>query len=172
MKHVTLGVTCAQEIKDITVKGLEAEVHKLLARHKSELAAVQQAALEDARRQHDIMQAQHELAARQMKERMNKVGKGLDGGGGLGLWSDFQGSLSWAGMYVPRMPPTPVHHHICPQPQCTTTALQPPFTTLLLKPKPQCTTLLLKPENPCTTLALRVATNPPCPALPFLPCRY
>ncbi|GFR47914.1 hypothetical protein Agub_g9714 [Astrephomene gubernaculifera] len=60
----------AAEIKDVTVKGLEGEVQKLLARHKAELAAAQQAAADEARRHLDSYVAQNEVAVRQLKERM------------------------------------------------------------------------------------------------------
>lgn len=62
----------AAEIKDVTVKGLEGEVQKLLSRHKAELAAVQQAAAEEARRHLDTYVAQNELAVRQLKERLGR----------------------------------------------------------------------------------------------------
>ncbi|KAG2454006.1 hypothetical protein HYH02_001049 [Chlamydomonas schloesseri] len=60
----------AAEIKDMTVKGLEGEVQKLLARHKAELSAAQQAAADEARRHLDTYVAQNEAAVRQLKERM------------------------------------------------------------------------------------------------------
>ncbi|KXZ53290.1 hypothetical protein GPECTOR_7g1184 [Gonium pectorale] len=60
----------AAEIKDVTVKGLEGEVQKLLARHRAELSAAQQAAAEEARRHLDNYVAQNEVAVRQLKERM------------------------------------------------------------------------------------------------------
>lgn len=61
----------ASEIKDLTVKGLEGEVQKLLARHKAELSAVQQAASDEARKQLDAYITQNELAVRQLKERLS-----------------------------------------------------------------------------------------------------
>ncbi|KAG2432445.1 hypothetical protein HXX76_008791 [Chlamydomonas incerta] len=60
----------AAEIKDMTVKGLEGEVQKLLSRHKAELSAAQQAAADEARRHLDNYVAQNEAAVRQLKERM------------------------------------------------------------------------------------------------------
>lgn len=49
------------------------QVQKLLAKHKAEIQAVQQAAAEDTRRLLDVAGAQHELAVRQLKERLAKV---------------------------------------------------------------------------------------------------
>lgn len=63
------------EVKELTVKGLEAEVQKLLARHKAELQAVQAGSTEEARRALDVAAAQHELALRALKERLTKVGQ-------------------------------------------------------------------------------------------------
>ncbi|GLC34800.1 hypothetical protein PLESTM_000241500 [Pleodorina starrii] len=62
----------ATEIKDVTVKGLEGEVQKLLARHRAELSAAQQAAADEARRHLDTYVAQNEAAVRQLKERMSR----------------------------------------------------------------------------------------------------
>lgn len=42
-------------------------------RHKSELAAVQQAAAEESRRQLEVQAVHHEMALKQLKERMIKV---------------------------------------------------------------------------------------------------
>ncbi|KAG2485000.1 hypothetical protein HYH03_016204 [Edaphochlamys debaryana] len=62
----------ASEIKDVTVKGLEGEVQKLLARHRAELTAAQQAAADEARRHLDAYVQQNEAAVRQLKERMQR----------------------------------------------------------------------------------------------------
>ncbi|GIL49463.1 hypothetical protein Vafri_5793 [Volvox africanus] len=61
----------AAEIKDMTVKGLEGEVQKLLARHRAELSAAQKAAADEAKRHLDTYVAQNEAAVRQLKERMS-----------------------------------------------------------------------------------------------------
>ncbi|GLI64721.1 hypothetical protein VaNZ11_008065 [Volvox africanus] len=61
----------AAEIKDVTVKGLEGEVKKLLARHRAELSAAQKAAADEAKRHLDTYVAQNEAAVRQLKERMS-----------------------------------------------------------------------------------------------------
>ncbi|GIM00334.1 hypothetical protein Vretimale_5477 [Volvox reticuliferus] len=62
----------AAEIKDVTVKGLEGEVQKLLARHRAELSAAQKAAADEAKRHLDTYVAQNEAAVRQLKERMSR----------------------------------------------------------------------------------------------------
>lgn len=49
------------------------QVQKLLAKHKAEVAAVQAAMAEEARRALDVAAAQHELAMRQLKDRLLKV---------------------------------------------------------------------------------------------------
>jgi hypothetical protein len=49
------------------------QVQKLLTKHKAEIQAVQQAAAEETRRLLDVAGAQHELALRQLKERLAKV---------------------------------------------------------------------------------------------------
>lgn len=63
---------------------LALQVQKLLARHKAELSAAQQAAADEARRALDVVGAQHELATRQLKERLAKVTMG-----GVWLWRSW-----------------------------------------------------------------------------------
>lgn len=76
------------------------QVQKLLTRHKAELLAAQQAAAEESRRQLDVLTAEHQVAVRQLKDRLLKVrvrecghgcraGTSAWGGGGCvldGLW--------------------------------------------------------------------------------------
>jgi len=63
----------AAEIKALTVKGLEVEVQRLIARHRSELGAAQLKAAADAARQADAQRAQHEQDLRHLRERLAKV---------------------------------------------------------------------------------------------------
>lgn len=51
-------------------QGLEAEVQKLLARHRADLDAAAQRGAEDTRRQLDEQRALHEQALRAMRERL------------------------------------------------------------------------------------------------------
>jgi hypothetical protein len=62
-----------QEVKELTVKGLEGEVQKLLSRHKADLEAARRAAAEDTQRAVDMVATQHELALRQLRDKMSKV---------------------------------------------------------------------------------------------------
>lgn len=57
------------------------QVQKLLTRHKAELLAAQQAAAEESRRQLDVLTAEHQVAVRQLKDRLLKVSVGERGCG-------------------------------------------------------------------------------------------
>lgn len=57
-------------------QGLEVEVQRLMARHRSELAAAQEAAAADAARAAEAQRGQHEADTRQLRERLAKVGAG------------------------------------------------------------------------------------------------
>lgn len=61
-----------KEVKEATVKGLEGEVQKLLARHKSEVQAAQEAAHEETKKQLDGLTHQHEAATRILRDRLIK----------------------------------------------------------------------------------------------------
>lgn len=99
------------------------QVQKLLARHKAELAAVQGAAAEEARRQLDAYVAQSELATRQLRERLAKV-RAADHqpGSQLTLQCIMDGRLSMArparALPIPAPPwhthaPSRTHTHAC-----------------------------------------------------------
>ena len=61
-----------KEIKEATVKGLEGEVQKLLARHKAEVQSTQDAAYEDTKKQIDALSHQHEASIKILRDRMIK----------------------------------------------------------------------------------------------------
>lgn len=51
-----------------------AQVQKLLARHKAEMTALQNAGIEDTRRALEAAATQHEVALKALKDKMTKVG--------------------------------------------------------------------------------------------------
>ena len=62
--------TKAKEIKEMTVKGLEPEIHKLMERHRAEVDRIEQANSDALKRQHADITAQHEAHIRQLRDRM------------------------------------------------------------------------------------------------------
>jgi hypothetical protein len=53
-----------KEIKDVTIKGLEPEVHALVQRHRQEAADLQDRCAADAKRQMDALSSQHDVYVR------------------------------------------------------------------------------------------------------------
>lgn len=62
--------TKAKEVKEMTVKGLEPEIQRLVARHRADVERLEAAEKEALQRQHAELSSQHEAHVRQLRERM------------------------------------------------------------------------------------------------------
>jgi 5-azacytidine-induced protein 1 len=59
-----------REVKELTIRGLEPEIQRLVTKHRNELRDAQDALREDLRRQHAALTSEHEESARGLKEKL------------------------------------------------------------------------------------------------------
>lgn len=60
----------SKEIKEMTVRGLQPEVERLIEKHKTELRRMEDANQEEVRRQREVLTEAHERAVTEVRERM------------------------------------------------------------------------------------------------------
>lgn len=60
----------SREIKEMTVKGLQPEIERLIAKHKGEVRRMEEANADEQRRHREGMQEAHERAINELRERM------------------------------------------------------------------------------------------------------
>ena len=89
-----------REVKELTIRGLEPEIARVVARHREDLRRAEERAREELRRQHETLSAQHEAYNRQLRDRLLKVG----GRGGEAPAPARCGGAPLAGLPPPSLP--------------------------------------------------------------------